>query len=118
MREKVLMIKTVKWFKKQIGTIPKGYNIYNNNCTFSSPIYTFPWRETYLFARQIKVQIGKSTLIILFIKGKGCQILREINTFPSISSLTDRVISIFRQKKVRSDPSEMDIKVVIPAPTW
>ena len=25
--------------------------------------------------------------------------------------------SIFRQKKVRSDPSEMDIKVVIPAPT-
>ena len=39
------------------------------------------------------------------------------NTFPSISSLTDRVFSIFRQKKVRSDPSEKDIKVVIPAPT-
>ena len=42
---------------------------------------------------------------------------REINILPSISSLTDRVFSIFRQKKVRSDPSEMDIKVVIPAPT-
>ena len=42
---------------------------------------------------------------------------REINTLPSISSLTDRVFSIFRQKEVQSDPSEMDIKVVIPAPT-
>ena len=52
------------------GTIPKGYNLYNNKCTFISPIYTFPWRETQLFTRQIKVQIGKSTLIILFIKGK------------------------------------------------
>ena len=48
----------------------ESYNIYINNCTFISPIYTFPWRETYLFTRQIKVQIGKSTLIILFIKGK------------------------------------------------
>ena len=52
------------------STIPKGYNLYNNNCTFISPIYTFPWRETELFTRQIKVQIGKSTLIILFIKAE------------------------------------------------
>ena len=89
---------------------------YNHNCTFISPIYTFPWRETELFTRQIKVQIGKSTLIILFTKEK-CRLWREINTFPSISFLTDRVLSIFRQKRVRSDPSEMDIKVVIPAPT-
>ena len=48
--------------------VPKSYNLYNYNCTFISPIYTFPWRETYLFTRQIKVQMGKSTLIILFIK--------------------------------------------------
>ena len=27
-------------------TVPQGYNLYNNNCTFVSPIYTFPWRET------------------------------------------------------------------------
>ena len=46
-----------------------------------------------------------------------CRLWREINTFPSIPSLTDRVFPIFREKKVRSDPSEMDIKVVIPAPT-
>ena len=32
-------------FKGKKGTIPKGYNLYNNNCTFISPIYTFPWRE-------------------------------------------------------------------------
>ena len=52
------------------GTISNGYNFYNINSTFISPIYTFPWRETYLFTRQIKVQLEKSTLIILFIKGK------------------------------------------------
>ena len=28
------------------NTIPKGYNLYNINSTFISPIYTFPWRET------------------------------------------------------------------------
>ena len=104
-------------FKGKNGTIPKGYNLYNINCTFIFPIYTFPWRETKLFTRQIKVQIGKSTLIRIFIKEKGCRLWREINTLPYISSLTDRVFSIFRQKKVRSDPSETDIKVVIPAPT-
>ena len=35
-----------------------------------SPTYSFPWRETSLFTCQIKAQIGKRTLIILFIKGK------------------------------------------------
>ena len=28
------------------GTIPEGYNLYNINITFISPIYTFPWWET------------------------------------------------------------------------
>ena len=28
------------------STVPKGYILYNNKCTFVSPIYTFPWRET------------------------------------------------------------------------
>ena len=51
-----------------ISTISKGYTLYNHNFTFIFPIYTFPWRETKLFTRQIKVQIGKSTLIIIFIK--------------------------------------------------
>ena len=53
------------------GTIAKGYNIYNNSCTFICPTYTFPWRETKLLPRQIKEQIRKSTLIILLQKGKG-----------------------------------------------
>ena len=70
-----------------------------------------------MFTRQIKVQIGKSTLTILFFKEKGCRLWREINTLQSISSLTDRVFPIIRQEKVQSDPSKMDIKVVIPAPT-
>ena len=29
-----------------ISTISKGYILYNNNGTFISPFYTFPWRET------------------------------------------------------------------------
>ena len=29
-----------------ISTIPKGYHLYNKNCTFISPIHTYPWRET------------------------------------------------------------------------
>ena len=52
------------------STILECDKLYNNNSTFISPIYTFPWRETYLFARQIKVQQEKSTLIILFKKEK------------------------------------------------
>ena len=58
---------TVPDFK---GTISDGYNLCNNISTSVSPIYTFAWRETKLFTRQIKVQIGKSTLIIFFIKEK------------------------------------------------
>ena len=68
MREKV-SIKS-KQFDIKSSTIRKGYFFYKYNSTFVSPIYIFPWREAYLFTRQIKVQIGKSFLIILSIKGK------------------------------------------------
>ena len=40
-----------------------------------------------------------------------------MNIFLWISFLTGHVISIFRQKTYRLDPSEMDIEVFIPAPT-
>ena len=40
-----------------------------------------------------------------------------MDKFPSISYFKDRVFSIFRRKKYGSDQSEMDIKVLIPAPT-
>ena len=39
------------------------------------------------------------------------------NTFPSTSSPIDRDFFNFRQKKYGTNPSEMDIKVLIPAPT-
>ena len=43
-RKKGLQINTtVNDFK---GTTPNSCNLYNNNCTFISPIHTFPWRET------------------------------------------------------------------------
>ena len=70
MREKVFNeMQTV--IDNNFSTFLKSYNFYNNNnIIFISPIYTFPWRETQLFTRQIKVQLGKSTLLILSIKGK------------------------------------------------
>ena len=68
MKEKSLQINTtVNGFE---GTIPNSYNFYNNRCTFISAIYTFPWQETKMFTRQVKAQIGKSTLIVIFIKLK------------------------------------------------
>ena len=39
-------IQAVKMIFKKNGTIPKGYNLYNNICTFISTIFTFPWRQT------------------------------------------------------------------------
>ena len=69
-----------------------------------------------MFTRQFKVQIGKSTLIILSIREK-CRLFREKNTSPSIYSFIDRVFSISQQEKNGSNPLEMDIEVVIPAPT-
>ena len=64
------------------GTIPQNHNFYKHICAFISPIYTFPWRETQLFTRQIKVRIGKSILFILFIKGKMPTLAR--NKHPSV----------------------------------
>ena len=63
-----------------------------------------------------KYKEGKGTLIILSRRGK-CRLWRETNTFQSFSSFTDCVFSIFRRKKYASNPSEVNIKVVIPAPT-
>ena len=37
--------------------------------------------------------------------------------FSSISSFTDGVFSMFRQKQYEFKPSEKDIKVLVPAPT-
>ena len=73
----------------------------------------FPWQEAKMLTRQFKVQLGKSTLIILSTKEK-CPFWREKNTSPSIFSFIDHVFSISRPKKYGS---EIDIKVVIPEPT-
>ena len=76
-----------------------------------------PWREKYLFTRQVEVQIEKSTLIILNTKTIDANFGGKENTFPSISSLIGYVLSIFRRKKYEPIPSKMDIKKPNPAPT-
>ena len=70
-------------------TILKVAILYTNNCTFISPLYTFPWRGTKLFTRQIKVQLGKSTLNIVFIKGKDADSGGKLTPFrPFLPSRT------------------------------
>ena len=69
-----------------------------------------------MFTRQMKVQIGKSTLIMLSIKGKMPTLAGNKHPFVQFS-LMDRVFSICRQKSYASNTSEIDIKVVIPTPT-
>ena len=70
-----------------------------------------------MFARQVKVQIGKSTVEKYSIKGESADSGGKKTTLPSISSLIGRAFSIFRQKMDGPNPSEMDIKVFIPAAT-
>ena len=60
--------------------------------------------------------LGKCSLIILTAE-EICQHWREMNLFSSISSFTDGVFSMFRQKQYEFKPSEKDIKVLVPAPT-
>ena len=45
MWEKFQSKQTVNVFIK-INTVPKATKLCNNNNTFVSPIYTFPWRES------------------------------------------------------------------------
>ena len=59
-----------KQFDIKYSAILKGYNFSYNNSTFVFPFYTFPWWEKYLFTRQVKVRIGKSTSVIVSVKGK------------------------------------------------
>ena len=110
------ILKKYKTVNDLKGRVPEGYNLYNKNKTFVPPIDTFPWRKTYLFTRQIKVQRGKSTLIILFKKGK--MPIFAVNKHASVHFFLHgpRLFQISTEK-YGSDPSEMDIKVVTPALT-
>ena len=72
----------------------------------------FFWREKQFFTRQVKVQIGKSTNIITTSKLEY-RLWREINNFfIDLSSIH------LSTEKDQPNPSEMDIKVLIPAPQF
>ena len=69
-----------------------------------------------MFTRQLNEQTKEKYFIVLYTKGK-CQFWRELNTFPCTSSLKSRVFSILQQKMYAPNPSERDVKELIPAPT-
>ena len=115
MREKGFNQSEQLTFFKEINTVPKATKLYNNS-TFVSAIYTFSLAGNIIVYTPNQSTIREKYFNQIICKGK-CQLWREINTSPSIYSFIDRVFSIFRRKKYGSNPSEMDIKVVIPAPT-
>ena len=71
--------------------------------TFISPIYTFPGRETYLFTRQINVQLGKSTIIVLFVKEKLPTLARNKHYYVQFFFHGPRLFNLSTEKvRVRS----------------
>ena len=100
----------------KISVIPKATKLYNNTSTFVSPIYVFS------LAGFIKVYTpnqatNRDKYFNHIIYKREMLPLAEINTCLSLFSFMDRVFSIFRRKNYWSNPSETDIKEVIPAPT-
>ena len=89
---------------------------YNHISTFISPIQTFSLAgiiTVYTLTRGTK---WEKVLKKSITKGK-CRLWWETKNFPFISLLIGRNISIIRRKMYGPDPSEMDIKVLIRAPT-
>ena len=89
----------------------------NINSTFISPIYTFSLAGNIVVYTPSKGTNREKYFNHINYKDKRCLLWREIYTIPSISSLIGRVFSIIRGKKHEPNPSELDIKVLIPAPT-
>ena len=54
----------------EFSTIPESRNLKQKNITFVSFIYTFSSAGNKVFYTQFKIQIGKSTFIMLSIKEK------------------------------------------------
>ena len=68
MRENNLQIKrTANDFK---GTISNGCNLFNNNSTFFSPIYTFASAGNIIVYRPNQGSIGEKYFIHIIYKGK------------------------------------------------
>ena len=89
----------------------------NDNSTLFYPIYTLSLVGNKVVYTPSQGTIRERYFNQINYKDKRCQLWQEINTFPSIHSLISCVFSILRRKKFEINPSEMDIKVLILAPT-
>ena len=116
MREKSFNQSEQFTFFKKISTVPKATKLYNNIHTLVSPIFTFSLAGNIIVYTPIQ-STNREKYFNHIIYFKKMPTLAGKNTSPSISSFIDRVFSIFRRKKYMSNPSEMDIKVLVPAPT-
>ena len=99
--EKVSNKQTVNNVEFFLAQNRKGYNLYINNCTFVSPIYTFSLAGNISVYTPFQGTIREKYFNHIIYKAKKRRLRRGTNNSPSISSFTDRVFSIFRQKNVR-----------------
>ena len=70
MRERFQSKQTVNVFNKNI-TVPKAANIYNNDSTFISPIYTFSLAGKIIVYTPIQGTITEKYFIHIICKGKS-----------------------------------------------
>ena len=88
----------------------------NNNCfsTFISTFYSFYSAENISVCTPSQGTKRENYSYEIQHQMLKCRLWREINTYPSISSLKGRLLPIFRRKMDRPNTSEMDIEVLIP----
>ena len=94
------MINTNSQMVLKNGTIPKGYNLYNNHCTFISPFYTFPWRETIIVYTSDQGTNREKYFNHNIYQRERCRLGREIKTpfRPFLRSRTASFPSFDRKK--------------------
>ena len=94
--------------------IKKSIIIIIMNLVFSFLLYTFSLpRSIFVYTPDKGTNRDKYFNQINY-EDKKCRLWREMNTFPSISSLIGCAFSIFRLKTYEPTPSEVDIKRLVP----
>ena len=96
-------------------------SVSNHNCvftTFISAIFTIPLAGNMIVCTPSQGTNREKDSRNKQHQRLECRLWRGIDTFPYISSLMGRVFSISRRKMDGPNPSKMDIKLLIPAPTF
>ena len=112
------------WFQQKqtvndvrFSTIPKACNLYNNKSNFVSPIYTFSLAGNIIVYTPNQGENREKYFNHINYQGKTPTLTG--NKHPSVHFFfhRPRLFHLSRKKMQRSSPSEVEIKLAIPAPT-